>query len=662
MFDRKSHDAENVSSLLAGSAPEFEPFGKENAPAQSRSLRLSDDGLAYDSRFAPSLRSTGPAQLPAPNRSLNSVPSHGGAAYSGAGNTTSASVMEAFPTKAPLYGLGMNTSPTLARGATRSSYMGNTSGLSSNTSRFARQASGFLDRSFAGYGNTAYHLSDLDLNKKPPMFNTHQSMNVDIDRNVYVVQDELPQGRLDNIYESENYYDAGSYYPQEYATDAPQPWNPSFVDQSGKSRLEFQAEQHSHPPVNSGYYSASLTPTSGTESYIDCSATSQPSYNDLLMANRKLGTQETYATFVHNSVLDMALRGYGGSVDGYAQTYPYYSAAGGLVPRELRPTPVRSAVLEDFRMYRTTNKRYELRDVFGHIVEFSGDRDGSRFIQHKLETANSDDKEQVFKEIQTNAIQLMTDIFGNYVIQKMFEHGNQSQKRGLADAMKGHVEHLSKQMYGCRVVQKALEFVLVDQQASIIQELNRQPKFILDVIRDQNGNHVVQKAIERVPAEHIQFIVEAHRGDVVKLAQHAYGCRVIQRILEFCTPSAKRVILDEVLTCLTPLIVDAYGNYVVQHVIEKGEKSDRRRVVETMLQQLLIYSKHKFASNVVEMCLQHAEEDQRTRMMLKLTGLDAETGQTPVLGLLRDQYGNYVIRESWSYYSPHSNFERVVQS
>ena len=94
------------------------------------------------------------------------------------------------------------------------------------------------------------------------------------------------------------------------------------------------------------------------------------------------------------------------------------------------------------------------QDIYNHIVEFSGDQHGSRFIQQKLETANSDEKDQVFREIQPNAIQLMTDVFGNYVIQKFFEHGNQSQKKVLANHMKNRILSLSRQMYGCRVVQK----------------------------------------------------------------------------------------------------------------------------------------------------------------------------------------------------------------
>jgi len=64
-----------------------------------------------------------------------------------------------------------------------------------------------------------------------------------------------------------------------------------------------------------------------------------------------------------------------------------------------------------------------LQDIIGHIVEFSGDQHGSRFIQQKLEEAAPAEKQMVFKEILPSALRLMTDVFGNYVIQKFFEHG-----------------------------------------------------------------------------------------------------------------------------------------------------------------------------------------------------------------------------------------------
>ncbi|KAF2710869.1 ARM repeat-containing protein [Pleomassaria siparia CBS 279.74] len=300
-----------------------------------------------------------------------------------------------------------------------------------------------------------------------------------------------------------------------------------------------------------------------------------------------------------------------------------------------------SKCMFEFKRDSKTNKRYELKDIYDHLVEFSGDQHGSRFVQQKLETANSDDKERVFKELQPNALQLMQDIFGNYVIQKFFEHGDQTQKRVLASRMKGNVFKLSMQMYGCRVVQKALEHVLTDQQALLVKELGED---VLRAVKDQNGNHVIQKAIERVPMEHIQFIIVAFRGQVGPLAVHPYGCRVIQRLLEHCEEPARRFIMQELHVEGSRLIADQYGNYVTQHVIEHGEPEDRAKMISLVTEKLFVYSKHKFASNVVEKCLIFGNDQQRRDIMLTVIATN-DRGENSMMSLIKDSYGNYVIQK-----------------
>ena len=92
------------------------------------------------------------------------------------------------------------------------------------------------------------------------------------------------------------------------------------------------------------------------------------------------------------------------------------------------------------------------------------------------------------------------------------------------------------------------------------------------------------------------------------------------------------------------LIVDQYGNYVTQHVIEHGGLEDRAKIITLITAQLVTFSKHKFASNVVEKSIQHGNQAQRQRIVSTLTALD-DRGDSPLLHLMKDQYGNYVIRE-----------------
>jgi len=48
-------------------------------------------------------------------------------------------------------------------------------------------------------------------------------------------------------------------------------------------------------------------------------------------------------------------------------------------------------------------------------------------------------------------------------------------------------------------------------QVEIVKELNGH---LLKCVKDQNGNHVVQKCIECVPSVHLQFIVDGFKGQV----------------------------------------------------------------------------------------------------------------------------------------------------
>lgn len=302
-----------------------------------------------------------------------------------------------------------------------------------------------------------------------------------------------------------------------------------------------------------------------------------------------------------------------------------------------------SSIMYEFKS-NTKSKRYELKDIYNHIAEFSGDQHGSRFIQTKLETANSDEKERVFQEIKPNALPLMTDVFGNYVIQKFFEHGDQNHKKTLANIMKGQVLHLSLQMYGCRVVQKALDHVLVDQQAQLISELEGN---VLKCVKDQNGNHVIQKAIERCGPNNIGFIINAFRGQVQHLSIHPYGCRVIQRCLERCEPHSKALIMRELMEGVQSMISDQYGNYVVQHVVEHDAGDARRLVLDIVGSGLEAYSKHKFASNVVEKCLEKADDGWRRDVLATLANGEQRRceGESVLVSLIKDNFGNYVIRK-----------------
>ncbi|XP_028776236.1 pumilio homolog 1 isoform X5 [Neltuma alba] len=297
------------------------------------------------------------------------------------------------------------------------------------------------------------------------------------------------------------------------------------------------------------------------------------------------------------------------------------------------------SLLDEFKSNKT--KCFELSEIAGHVVEFSADQYGSRFIQQKLETATMEEKNMVFNEIMPQALSLMTDVFGNYVIQKFFEHGTSAQIRELAEQLTGHVLTLSLQMYGCRVIQKAIEVVNLDQQTKMVTELDGH---IMRCVRDQNGNHVIQKCIECVPEDAIHFIVSTFYDQVVTLSTHPYGCRVIQRVLEHChDPKTQQIMMDEILQSVCLLAQDQYGNYVVQHVLEHGKPHERSAIVKQLTGQIVQMSQQKFASNVIEKCLTFGTPTERQTLVNEMLGSTDEN--EPLQVMMKDQFANYVVQK-----------------
>ena len=220
-------------------------------------------------------------------------------------------------------------------------------------------------------------------------------------------------------------------------------------------------------------------------------------------------------------------------------------------------------------------------------------------------------------------------------------------------------------------MQKAFERVDEEQKIRLGQELH---PHVLDCVRDQNANHVIQKILEQVPSPHLDFIASAFLGHVPVLASHCYSCRVLQRIFAYCSEEQRRPLLDEMHKDTLRLMQDQYGNYVVQWVLQHGEERDRLAIVGVAKSHLLALSRHKFASNVVEHVIQVAQPadlaDLLEELLAPLRASDVEglplllEGTAPLCiatVMMQDQYANYVLQRFLQTLHGHDR-ERLVQT
>uniref|UniRef100_A0A4W5MKL7 Pumilio RNA binding family member 2 n=1 Tax=Hucho hucho TaxID=62062 RepID=A0A4W5MKL7_9TELE len=259
----------------------------------------------------------------------------------------------------------------------------------------------------------------------------------------------------------------------------------------------------------------------------------------------------------------------------------------------------RSRLLEDFRNNRFPN--LQLRDLPGHMVEFSQDQHGSRWVMDR----RTDQRTRTHTHTHT-------------VIHK----------------------HILCCILRPPIMLLRLSYHLYNVCSDIVRELDGH---VLKCVKDQNGNHVVQKCIECVQPQALQFIIDAFQGQVFVLSTHPYGCRVIQRILEHCTQEQTLPILEELHQHSEQLGQDQYGNYVIQHVLEHGRPEDKSKIVAEVRGKVLLLSQHKFASNVVEKCVIHSSRAERA-LLIDEVCCQKDGPHSALYTMMKDQYANYVVQ------------------
>uniref|UniRef100_A0A8C5E9Q1 PUM-HD domain-containing protein n=1 Tax=Gouania willdenowi TaxID=441366 RepID=A0A8C5E9Q1_GOUWI len=201
----------------------------------------------------------------------------------------------------------------------------------------------------------------------------------------------------------------------------------------------------------------------------------------------------------------------------------------------------------------------------------------------------------------------------------------------------GHMVEFSQDQHDQR---KFCRHLSASWFSDIVRELDGH---VLKCVKDQNGNHVVQKCIECVQPQALQFIIDAFQGQVFVLSTHPYGCRVIQRILEHCTQEQTLPILEELHQHSEQLGQDQYGNYVIQHVLEHGRPEDKSKIVAEVRGKVLVLSQHKFASNVVEKCVIHSSRAERA-LLIDEVCCQKDGPHSALYTMMKDQYANYVVQ------------------
>ncbi|XP_010521190.1 PREDICTED: putative pumilio homolog 8, chloroplastic [Tarenaya hassleriana] len=281
-------------------------------------------------------------------------------------------------------------------------------------------------------------------------------------------------------------------------------------------------------------------------------------------------------------------------------------------------------------------------EIQGYVYLMAKDQHGCRFLQWVFAEGSAIDATAIFNEVIDHVVELMMDPFGNYLMQKLLDVCTEEQRTEIilvATAEPGQLIRISLNAYGTRVVQRLVETIRTRKQISLVKAALR-PGF-LDLIKDLNGNHVIQRCLQCLSAEDCKFIFDAATKFSADIATHRHGCCVLQKCIAHSMGQQREKLVAEISRNSLLLAQDPFGNYAVQYVIDLRSPSAMAMMLAQFKGHYVQLSMQKFSSHVVERCLTYYPETrpQIVRELVSVLHFDQ---------LLQDPFANFVIQSALS--------------
>ncbi|EAZ63156.2 protein necessary for high temperature growth, partial [Scheffersomyces stipitis CBS 6054] len=308
--------------------------------------------------------------------------------------------------------------------------------------------------------------------------------------------------------------------------------------------------------------------------------------------------------------------------------------------------------------YIASISKVPLVQLKSDILRLSKDQYGCRFLQKKIDEnlipnyqTRLNNFEVIFAQIHPYLYELIIDPFGNYLIQKLIVYCNESNLNLILQILQYNLFQISINQHGTRALQKIIDNLNNQYQLNLL--IKGMKPYIIELIKDLNGNHVIQKILNKYPPSDCQFIYDSIIEGLYVVASHKHGCCVLQKCLNHVTMTQ----LQEFSACILDfanfqlLINDQFGNYVLQYLISINSFEINYKIFQNFLQfGINNLCNLKFSSNVVEKFLKNCYNNEAYNGVtaVNFSNLKMELIYNILINdlnkLINDPYGNYVIQ------------------
>ena len=314
----------------------------------------------------------------------------------------------------------------------------------------------------------------------------------------------------------------------------------------------------------------------------------------------------------------------------------------------------KSNIKTNQKNYNGKNNPNKSKNYNEKLVLMIKSQSGSKSIQKKIEEKQNEFTTKLYEQIKNNLVEIINDQYGNYVIQKLVEHcdkkiisqmlkklyyGNNGENN-----FKNNLLEISINPYGTRALQKMLDNLgnnMTEEDINILLKFSQGN--IYQMMKDINGNHVIQSIIENIKnKDHLTPIYKEICDNIVNIMKTKSGsCCVFPKILNNINEEDSDKMIICIIDNIEKLINDENANFAIQKIIKLNKGVYNNKIYNYLQDKIVKLSIQKFSSNVIETFIMNIPSFKD-----KIIGKIIESNS--IINLLSDKFGNYIIQKSLS--------------
>ena len=304
--------------------------------------------------------------------------------------------------------------------------------------------------------------------------------------------------------------------------------------------------------------------------------------------------------------------------------------------------------------YNEKNNPHKSKGYNEKLILMIKSQSGSKSLQKKIEEKQNEFTAKLYEQIKNNLFEIINDQYGNYVIQKLVEHCDKKiislmlKKLYFANNaennFKNYLYEISINPYGTRALQKMLDNLgnnMTEEDINILLKFSQGN--IYQMMKDINGNHVIQSIIENIKnKDYLTPIYKEICDNIVNIMKTKSGsCCVFPKILNNINEEDSDKMINCIIDNIEKLINDENANFAIQKIIKLNKNVYNNKIYNYIQDKIVKLSMQKFSSNVIETFIMNIPN-------LKDKIISKIIENNSIINLLSDKFGNYIIQKSLS--------------